>query len=112
MGGLTAGRQALEVADLAPGTAETLHLLRQRPDRPRDPLPVELVNHVPVQRLAMDEDRFADNLRPSRKGRAKGPSGMTNEHLRPLLENPQDMNLFVRACENRFCCSVVHGTLV
>ena len=72
MGELTAGRQALEGADLAPGTAETLRLLRQRPNRPRDPLPVELVNHVPVRRLVMDEDRFAANLRSSRKGTAGG----------------------------------------
>ena len=99
MGELRAGRQALEGADLAPGTAETLRLLRQRPDRPRDQLPVELVNQMPVRRLAMDEDRFAANLRSSRKGTAGGPSGMTNEHLRPLLENPRDTHLFFRACE-------------
>ena len=24
---------------------------------------------------------------------------MTNEHLRPLLENPRDTHLFFRACE-------------
>ena len=33
LGELTAGRQALEGADLAPGTQETLHQLRQRPAR-------------------------------------------------------------------------------
>ena len=84
LGELTAGRQALEGADLAPGT-QTLRQLRQRPARARDPLPEHIAQHVPVRPLSLDS---------SRKGTAGGPSGMTNEHLRPLLDNPRDMHLF------------------
>ena len=39
----------------------------------------------------LDPDLFAKNLRVARRGAAGGPSGMTSEHLRPLLENHDDM---------------------
>ena len=46
LGELTAGRQALEAADLAPGTPDTLRQLRARPQEPRDPIP-EVDDHIP-----------------------------------------------------------------
>ena len=88
LGELTAGRQALEGADLAPGTQETMRQLRQRPARAQDPLPPHIVQHVPDRPSSLDADKFAANLRSSREGTAGGSSGMTNEHLRPLLDNP------------------------
>ena len=42
----------------------------------------------------LDEQKFAANLRSSRRGTAGGPSGMTNEHLRPLLDNSRVMHTF------------------
>ena len=71
LGELAVGRQALEGADLAPGTEATLRELRQRPHMPHDPIPPEILNHVPQTLFALAED----------KGAAGGPSGMTNEHL-------------------------------
>ena len=99
LGELTAGRQALEGADLAPGTEATLRQLRQRPQVPRDPIPVEHLRHVPRTPFALAEDKFGANLRSSRRGTAGGPSGMTNEHLRPLLDSERDMHLFFRVAE-------------
>ena len=73
VGELSAGRHALEGADLADGNTATLKELRQRPANPRDPVPP-----VPVDGLMF-------NL-AARKGAAGGPSGVTNDHLRPLLD--------------------------
>ena len=52
----------------------------------RDPLPLELVIFQPASLFQLDEDRFLKNLRSARRGAAAGPSGMTNEHFRPLLD--------------------------
>ena len=95
-GELSAGRQALEGADLAPGTMETLRELRdpvRRPARIRQPLPPQVADHMPDRPFELEEYRFAQVLRSSRKGAAAGPSGMTADHLRPVLENRRDTHL-------------------
>ena len=55
MGELSAGRQALEGAELAPGNEETLRELNKRPARPRDPIP-ELPATVPA--FSLNEKKF------------------------------------------------------
>ena len=87
---LSAGRQALEGAPVAPGNRQTLSQLRdpvRRPPVMRDPLPAAIIEFVPDRRFSLGEKKFAANLRSSRKGAAAGPSGMTADHLRPLLDN-------------------------
>ena len=82
----------LESAELAPGTPETLRLLRARPATPRDPLPEDILGHVPDVEFQLDSDRFKRNVRPAQKGAAGGPSGLTMEHL----DSPGDtQSLFV-----------------
>ena len=88
MGELSSRRQALEGASLAPGI-QTLEALRdpiRRPPVPRDPLPHTVVGHTPDVRFSLEECRFAANLRSSRRVAAAGLSGMTTDHLRPLLD--------------------------
>ena len=101
-GELSSARQALEGAALAPGNQETLNALTdasRRPAQPRDPLPERLLNSVPEIRFQLDEDQFCWNLRRSRRGAAGGPSGMTTEHLRPLLRDIRGMRLWrLRTC--------------
>ena len=61
LGELSSARQALEGADLAPGTENTRRLLTDRNKRPPellDPVPVEVANRVPPVPFALDEDRF------------------------------------------------------
>ena len=88
--------QVLESAELAPGTAETFRLLRARPATPRDPLPEDILGHVPDVEFQLDSDRFKRNVRSAKKGAAGGPSGMTMDHLRVLLDSPRDtQSLFV-----------------
>ena len=95
-GELTAGKQALEGADLAPGTETRLRELRQRQQMPRDPISPKILNHVPQTLFALAEDKFGANLRSARRGTAGGPSGMTNKFLRPFLDSERDMHLFFR----------------
>ena len=97
LGELSAGRAALEAADLAPGTNETLQQLRnpvRRPPRPREPIPNELLEEAPRSPFELDEAKFLQNVRKARKGVAAGPSGMTSGHIRVLLDNPRDSHLF------------------
>ena len=43
----------------------------------------------------LDEDVFNKNLRSSKKGAAPGPSGMTTDHLRPLLPDHRGLHLIL-----------------
>ena len=97
MGEISSGRQALEGTFLTPGTQQTLEALRdpiRRPPVPRDPLPHTVVGHMPDVRFSLEEYRFAANLRSFRRGTAAGLSGMTTDHLRPLLDHVEDTHLF------------------
>ena len=97
LGELSAGRQALEAAPIAPGNMRTLSALtdiERRPPRPRAPIPADILNHEPELALELDQDLFLKSLKSARKGAAGGPSGMTVEHLRPLLENQRDAERF------------------
>ena len=88
-GDLSAAHQALEGASVAPATDATYQALTnplKRPPVPREPLPNDLF----VRRGGM----FAKNLRVGRRGAAGGPSGMTTDHLRPLLESVEDSTRF------------------
>ena len=101
MGELSSARQALEGAELAPGSPATLAALRdptRRPDQPRDPIPPALMDLVP-RSFELDEVMFVKNLRSFKRGAAGGPSSMTMEHLRPLLESPRDTHLLYGACQ-------------
>ena len=85
LGELSSARQALERADLAPGNNKTLGELRRRPARPHEPIPPALMQLNP-RPFDLDEKVLGKNLRSPKRGAAGGPSGMTTEHLRPLLD--------------------------
>ena len=65
----------------------------RRPGRARDPVPRALLEHVPDRPLTLDEQKFAQVLRSSRRGAAAGPSGMTADHLRIILDRLKDTHL-------------------
>ena len=80
LGEASSARQALEGAEVAP--LDTLNQLRdenRRPPVPRSPVP-----------FSLDCEQFLLNLRSSKRGVAAGPSGMTADHLMPLLETERD----------------------
>ena len=95
LGELSSARQALEGAEVAPGDRNTLAALQdpvRRPAIPRDPLPEDLLTHVPARIFELDKGKFSKNLRSARRGAAAGPSGMTVEHLQPLLDHPRALH--------------------
>ena len=57
---------------------------------------MEFEPEVPFQ---LDEKLFGKNLRSSKRGAAGGPSGMTSDHLRPLLSDLRDMKLLFQLGE-------------
>ena len=89
MGELSAAGQALEGASVAPGTLRTLQELtnpEKRPAWPRSPIPPDIDGYEPEEQLNLSSEALFKNIRKARRGAAGGPSGMTVEHLRPLLE--------------------------
>ena len=88
MGELSTARQALEGARLAPGNDETLQVLRDPEKRPpllRETLS-EAVRSADPDPFELDGELFLQCVRSSRRGVAGGPSGMTADHLQPILE--------------------------
>ena len=88
MGELSAARQALEGAPMAPGTLATLRALtdpERRPPIPREGLSREVAETQPVERFELNTEEFLSCLRRARRG--AGPSGMTSDHLFPVLES-------------------------
>ena len=59
----------------------------KRPRRQRHPLEEEVLTVVPPDPLVLDIELLMKTLRSAQQGSAGGPSGMTVEHLRPLLKS-------------------------
>ena len=82
---------------MAPGDLTTLRALTdpdRRPPVPREPLTEEVATAQPVTPFELDPSEFLLCLRTARRGAAPGPSGMTSDHLFPLLESDHDSDLF------------------
>ena len=85
MGELFAARQALEGAPVAPGNMATLRALtdlEKRPPLPREELSRAVAEAQPMEQFELD---IVICLRRARRGAAPGPSGMTSDHLYPVL---------------------------
>ena len=114
VGELSAARQAFEGAELAPGNQATLNAVKdpaRRPPRPREALPPDLLAHTPDAPFDLDEHIFNRNLRSSRRGAAGRPSGMTTEHLRPLLDDMRSLHLFFRVSERLARAQIPEGVV-
>ena len=93
VGELSATRQAFECR-IGPRQFEHpqgVNQPRTTPVTPWGSLPLELLNRIPEVSFQLDEERFAKNARSARRGAVAGPSGMTSEHLFPMLENDGDL---------------------
>ena len=77
---------------MAPSTLATLRALtdpERRPPIPREGLSREVAETQPAERFELNAEEFLGCLRRARRGAAGGPSGMTSDHLLPLLERRQ-----------------------
>ena len=99
MGEVSSGRQVLECAPLAPGTGAALRQLRRRPQEPREPLPPEITGRRQERPFSLDHHLFIQNVRSARRGAAAGPSGVTAEHLKPILDSARDAELLCQAAK-------------
>ena len=103
LGELSAARQALTAGPLAPGTAETLQELRdptRRPNEPYAPLHPSLSEFQPDQPIHLPDDLILMNLRRARKGAAPGPSGLTTDTLRILLDDDTATTNLIRVARH------------
>ena len=87
----SAARQALTARPLAPRAASTLTELQDPSRRPATPESYQAVDQDlrdfnPVTALQLPAATLVRNLRRTRKGAAPGPSGLTAETLRLLLD--------------------------
>ena len=80
MGELSSARQAFEGAEIAPGSHATLQALTTEDKTTSQRAPSSVC----------DRFRARFSVQP-RRGAASGPSGMTYEHLRPLLNCQSDL---------------------
>ena len=83
-GELSAARQVLTSAGLAPGSEETLTELRdsqRRPEHMHMPLSDHVIDFNPPSQLKLRKSLLLGNLRRARRGAAPGPSGITAEHI-------------------------------
>ena len=62
-------------------------------------MPLEIMSHTPRVPFALDSDKFLKNVRSAKRGAAAGPSGMTVEHLRPLLDSVTDQQWLCKLAE-------------
>ena len=70
-----------------------------------------IAQFIPATPFELDEKLFKRNLRSSRRGAAAGPSGMTMEHLRPLLDEPRALHSFFLIGE-KLAQALVYGSVV
>ena len=90
LGELSAARQALTAGPLAPGTPQTLAELQDPVRRPQEeyaPLAPEVIAFEPDRPADVPLTMILRNLRRARKGAAPGPSGLTTDTLRLLLDD-------------------------
>ena len=71
----------------------------RRPRIPRDELPETVTNFVPRAPWKLDKKMLLSNLRSARRGAAAGPSGVTAEHFKILLDDALLSDMFHDACQ-------------
>ena len=114
LGELSVARQALEVAEIASGTNETFDILSnpiKRPIKLRDLFLEVVLDFEPDELFVLDYNRFVANLRGARKGAAAGPSGVTSDHLKILLDDEGSTELLYKVAHT-FAMGNVPATIV
>ena len=94
-------RQELTGAALAPKNEATLQELRaRRPQEQVQPIPQEVLDHVPIAEVNLNAKLFATCLREAPSGSSPGPGGCTNEMLKVCLDNTEALHLLTSAAED------------
>ena len=111
LGELSAGCQALDGAEVAPGNLAELAQLTN-PER-RPPVPRDLLSGsrtaVP-ESFELDPELFCRNVRSGRRGAAPGASGMSVEHILRLVKSNHDVEIFCRVSPQSSAKPGLHTT--
>ena len=101
VGELSSARQVLEGAQLAPGSQQTLEMLRDQSKRPREPgfLCHQIWSTITRVHCSIWTDLCCCVIFGLPSEELQEPSGMTVEHLQPLLDHTKDSKLFSQAAE-------------
>ena len=97
LGELSAARQAIDAEPLESANQDTLRQLTdpsRRPVEPYGPLGSEILDFQPDAPVALDRTALLANLRRGRKGAAPGPTGLTAEMLRLVLDAEESSQAF------------------
>ena len=109
LGELSAARQALLADPLAPptqGTFEALSNAERRPPEPYTPVDPDLAAWDPPVPVVLNRVALLANLRRARKGAAPGPSGLTAEMLRVVLDDADASQSFSDVASQLACARV------
>ena len=100
-GQVSRARQELTGAALAPKNEATVQELRtRRPQEEVQPIPQEVLDHVPIAEVNLNAKLFATCLREAPSGSSPGPGGCTNEMLKVCLDNTETLHLLTSAAED------------
>ncbi|CAE7358847.1 unnamed protein product, partial [Symbiodinium sp. CCMP2456] len=102
LGELSAARRALLSEPLAPGNQNTLAQLRdpaRRPNQPYAPLDPDLLSWSPEAPVTLPASALLTNLRRSRRGAAPGPTGLTADIARLLLDDANSSEAFCEVAQ-------------
>ena len=114
LGELSRARQAPTSAPLAPGDADTWAQLTNTQTRPQAPygrLDLTVLSFQPPAPINLPPALIATNLRRCRKGSAPGPTGLTGDLGRVLLDDPATLDAFCQVCL-RVARAVVPGSIM
>ena len=95
LGELSRARQALQGND---DTFRALTNPTARPQHPPHPLAIDILTFTPATPLHLPQQLIPHNLASARKGTSPGPSGLTAEIAKVLLDDPAAAETFHRAC--------------
>ena len=95
IGELSAARRVLEAAPI--GTRNHGHFedVDRSCEKTTSGQGREVADAIPDRAFHLDPEKFLVCLRTSRRGAVVGPSGMTADHMFPILENERDSMLLV-----------------
>ena len=77
-------------------TLRALTSPERRPPVPREPILPHLASAVPESPFDLDFDRFVKHQVLREEEQCQGPSGLTTEHLQPILENDSSLTALFR----------------
>ena len=113
MGELSAAKEALEGAPVVPDNMATLRALtdpEMRPPLPREKLSRAVAEAQPTEQFELDTVEFLICLRRARRG-AAGSSGMTSDHLFPVVESETAIELLTQVANLFAVGQVFHDIL-